>query len=550
VVVNGSSSISTDGAEEPKVVQDSVFGAGSDLPECNLSSSDPDGDGYGTENGAQCIVLTSLPGNTVYFENTVWNLGNSIDSYDITTANTSFPTGTVVRILQADGQTPLLDTSGNGVVDTGPVIPGGSYQIVLEVSLPAVASGNNAGEFYEVSTIATSIEDSMANNSIVNRLRNISSGAVDITQSAQANEPLSLGVGAGPEPTAVSTISLLAGESVLLDLYINNTSAFAMDYNLSASIHNDFSSVELPNLWRVQFLMQDKTIVSNTGIIGPGEFVLIQARVTVPAAATPSTVSIYFKAENERYSVSDTLHDELIVQAPESVLLLMSQEGQAQIGGSKVYSHTLDNRGSTDIQNMAISASNSLAAEGWSSVIFEDIDGDGKLSAVDQELSSTSLLAGEQKKILINVFVPVTAIVGDTNNTQLVASWGSEKVTLTDVTSVSNAEISVLKEQALDNGCDGILDSAYGSSVFSVTPGNNCVSYRLTASNLGSTSIHNVVVADATPAFTSYYSRAECSKAQCAITQPAVGGQGEVSASLTQLVSGDSVVVKFMVKVD
>ena len=136
------------------------------------------------------------------------------------------------------------------------------------------------------------------------------------------------------------------------------------------------------------------------------------------------------------------------------------------------------------------------------------------------------------------------------NFTELSAAWGSEVLVVTDVTQVSSAEITVVKEQALDNGCDGILDSAYSRSVFTVEPGNNCIRYRLTAINAGTGNVMNVVVADATPTFTSYEGSASCNQSNCSLLEPSGGSEGDIVASLPLLLAGDSVVVEFMVRVD
>ena len=108
----------------------------------------------------------------------------------------------------------------------------------------------------------------------------------------------------------------------------------------------------------------------------------------------------------------------------------------------------------------------------------------------------------------------------------------------------------MIKEQALDSGCDGVLDSAYSSSVFSVEPGDNCISYRLTAINAGSENVMNVVVADATPTFTSYVGSATCDQTNCSVAEPLPGAEGEVVASLPLLLAGDTIVVEFRVRVD
>ena len=220
VVINGSNTSSTDGIEEPREVFESVFGANRNLPECQLANPDPDGDGFGFENGAQCFVPNLQAGNTVTFKNTVWNRGNTTDSFDITTVASTFPQGTLIRILQSDGQTQLLDTNGNAVADTGPLAPGSSYEIVLQVVLPSGVTGDNAGVPFGVTSVATSVNDALVSNTMLNLLHNITAAMVDVTNNAQLGDPLSVGIGAGPEQNAVTSVNAIPGDTVQFDLYI------------------------------------------------------------------------------------------------------------------------------------------------------------------------------------------------------------------------------------------------------------------------------------------------------------------------------------------
>ena len=550
VVINGSNTSATDGVDEPAEVFESVFGASSNLPECQSADSDPDGDGFGNENGAQCFVPNLQAGNTVYFSNTVWNLGNATDSFDITTVGSTFPQGTLIQLLQSDGQTRLLDTDGNAVADTGPILPGGSYEIVLQVVLPAGVTGDNGGVPFGVTSVATSVSDASVSNAMLNLLHNVTAAMVDITNNAQLSDPLSLGIGTGPEQNAVTSVNANPGDTVLFDLFINNTSEFALEFNLDTSIHSDFSSVELPDQWQVRFALPDNTAVNGTGVIAPNEFVHVVARVTVPDNAVPSTTSLYFRASNERYAIEDIKHDQVVVNLQQSLLLGINQEGQTQAGSSHVYNHTLANTGNSEVSNISLAVTDSLAAEGWSSAVYEDTNSDGSLDSSDQLVSLIDLQAGETKTLFVKVYAPGTAAGGVLNKTELSATWGSDVLIVTDVTQVGSAEITVVKEQALDIGCDGVLDSSYSSSVFSVEPGNNCISYRLTAINAGSQNVMNVVVADATPTFTSYAGSASCNQSNCSVAEPSIGGEGEIAASLPLLLAGDRVVVEFMVKVD
>lgn len=550
VVINGSGVSSVDGAGEPLVISDNVAGTNSNHPECVLSSSDPDGDGYGIENDTQCIMPGPHAGNAVFYKNTVWNTGNSTDTYDLLTQSSTFPAGTLINLLQADGQTPLVDTSNNGIVDTGPIAPGEAREIVMQVVLPSGTSGNNSGSNFNITTVAVSVNDAAATNSMINTLLNIAAGSIDITNSSALGHSAATGIGSGPESAPVSSFTVTPGGTAIVDLYINNTSDIAMDFDLSASIHADFSSVELPDFWQLEFMLDDNVVTSNTGLIEAGDHVLVKASITVPENSSPSTVSVYFKATNDISSVSDIKHDEIIVAAKQAVLMGVDQQGQAQAGATRVYSHLLENNGTIDLVNIDLSLDDSLADSGWSSILFEDTDGDEILTPADQQVTSTQLPAGMKKTLYIKVFAPANAGSGQSNITTLIATWGTESLRVSNITSIGEGNISVRKEQALDDGCDGFLDSAYSSSAFAVKPGNNCVRYRLTAFNASTYEALNVLVADATPTFTSYMGNAVCSHSVCTIVEPPLGGQGEITASLAQLQAGDSLVVEFLVRID
>ena len=86
-------------------------------------------------------VPAAVAGSTLKFTNTLTNIGNVTDSFDITLGSNNFPAGTTFQLLQPDGTTPLADTNGNGIPDTGVVAPGASYSIVVSAKLPINASG-------------------------------------------------------------------------------------------------------------------------------------------------------------------------------------------------------------------------------------------------------------------------------------------------------------------------------------------------------------------------------------------------------------------------
>ena len=81
-------------------------------------------------------------GAIVQFNQTVRNTGEfGTDTYDLT-VNSAWPT----TLHQADGSTPLADTDGDGMPDTGPVAQGGSTTVVVKMALPIGASVGASNE--------------------------------------------------------------------------------------------------------------------------------------------------------------------------------------------------------------------------------------------------------------------------------------------------------------------------------------------------------------------------------------------------------------------
>ncbi len=508
-----------------------------------------------TDLTAEPNTVASVPQATsVFFDNYVWNAGNGPDTIDITIDNGSstFPAGTLFRVLQQDGLTPLLDTSGNGLPDTGPLLPGEFYKVVVQAIPPASAVGTNGGAGFSVGAVATSAFDASKLNPMLNRLLAISAATVDITNVAVVADTNSVGDGTGPETDSVMVLDASAGETVTFELFINNTGPTPGSHDLAVSTADDFAVIELPTDWTVSFRLDGETEeITNTGLINPGEHVLVHADVTVPVDQTGGEVSLYFRALNESTGSLDIIHDSVNVIEQEQLLLVSDQTGQTDRGGSYTYNHSLSASGNVTVTNLQLTTQDSGA--GWTSIVYEDTDGSGDLSGADVLVTSIASLApGQVVPLFVKVFAPSNAELLSVNNTTLTASWngGADSLVVTDVTRVTESELSIVKEQALDLGCDGALDSSYGVASFSVEPGNNCVSYRLTASNDGSNTVYNVDIADATPAFTAYTGVATCAHSGCTVVEPANGAYGNIVATLPSLLAGASVVLTFSVRVE
>ena len=190
---------------------------------------------------------------------------------------------------RADGHgvTPLIDTTGNSIPDTGPIAAGASYTVIVKAALPAGATGGPFNATITATSTAVGAINAGANASMIDRLVAITASTIDLTNNAALGSPGVLGVGPGPEASPVVTVATNPGTTATFTLYVNNTSgaSVADTYDLVASSTTTFGAAStLPPGWSVTFhlsLGSDcsaanlGTVVSNTGVVNGGTAKLI-----------------------------------------------------------------------------------------------------------------------------------------------------------------------------------------------------------------------------------------------------------------------------------
>lgn len=526
-----------------------------------------------TMTGPTPVAGPAAPGSTVTFSNTLTNNGNGTDTFNITfAASNTFPVGTTFQLYKSDGTTPLVDTNADGVPDTGPVAAGATYNVIVKATLPPSASG--AGPF-AITKTATSILDNTKTASAVDQLTAITPASVDLAHTSAA---AGLGIGLGPEASAVVTNSTNPGTTTVFTLFAKNTGPAPDSYNLAASTDSTFAAVTLPTGWTVTFKADGGTnncastgaTITNTGSVGINGFATVCAVVTIPANYDAGTVQLYFRALSPTSTVSDRLHDAVTVNAVRSISLSPNGSGQTYPGGSYVYPHLLTNNGNVTEGSTFSTLTPVLSngGSGWTSVFYYDTNGNGVLDAADQPVGATlNLGAGLAKGASITLFnkviAPSGAVAGTVNVTTITVTTtnGSYTSTVplasvaTDSTTVISGNLTLIKEQALDTSCNG-SGNAWTQGNLSAKPGE-CVMYRITVTNVGAADATSVVVSDATPSYTTISTLA-ATAAPGVPSGPAIGSAGTVTAYVGTgatasaggtLSSGQSAVVTFGVKI-
>jgi uncharacterized repeat protein (TIGR01451 family) len=507
-------------------------------------------------------TIASAPqGAVVVFTNLLRNTGNATDTFDITVANVSFPLGTTFTLFQSDGSTPLVDSTGNGVPDTGPLGTNQTYNVVIRAALPASAFGNNVN--YTVQKTATSRNNPAITASANDVLVSVLAGGVDLS-----NGPAG-GAGPGPEGNPVVLNSTTAGSTTSFTLFATNLSAVADTFNLAASTDPSFAAISLPAGWTVTFRSTSGAIITSTGVLPAGASVQFFADVVIPGGALPGTNDLYFRAQSPTSALTDRLHDAVEVTPQRNLALAPNNAGQLTPGGTVTYRHLLVNNGNVlegDGINSTVNLSLTNIQAGWGVAVYYDANNNGAIDGGDTvvtNLAFTSnggagLAPGETIRLLVQVAAPPGAPLGATDVATLTATTvnvglGSPApavVFVTDTTTIVNGDLTLLKEQALDANLDGQPDggaAAYNTADITVgaLPGRS-IRYRITVTNVGTAPATQVRVFDTTPAFTTYTTNNPAATSIGSVSlAPTHGSTGPLEFNVGTLNAGQSAVITF-----
>lgn len=520
-------------------------------------------------------------GGELIFKNYVWNTGTAADRFNLTVTNDTFPTPHQVEFYRADGITPLLDSNGDGIADTGLLQPNEKLDVVVKLRTPTTfaASSNTS---YSLFPQAQSLADSSKTNTVEDR------GSIAITTASQlvdltnSPETSSNGTGNGNISNAGSPWKTLTGSSsgtVVFPLTVKHSST-ATAYDLSADGDGNFSRIELPaGVASIRFYQSTSNScttlgseIEQTRLLADGESQLYCAVVTLKADTTTAiNVPVYFKVASTTYVSSnnasnpgfDTLLDAININSLNSVgtvVLTPDLRGQIAPNGTIVYSHTLINNGATALTGSYVLGT-SNDREGFTTTLYYDSNNNATLDSSDavitptDNINATPIAAGASVRIFAKVQNTGYSGVGVVNTGTITLRDGSNTVIdgVTDITTVSATQIRLAKLQAKDANCDGVAEGSYTAATLSIGRNANgsgqCVLYRLTVQNQGALNIGAFNFRDTTPAATVMAIAPVCSSCTAnTISAPAIGQSGSISGTVPGIASGASHVFEFGVR--
>lgn len=243
------------------------------------------------------------------------------------------------------------------------------------------------------------------------------------------------------------------------------------------------------------------------------------------------------------------------------------------IQGTNVnYPHTFTAQTAGSVSFSVVDSVATPVIAGWSEKIYADAGCSGTLqpSAVllfPPALATPVSAAGQKVCIILQEFVPLATSDGYTNTATVQASFIysnagpalTARYTLKDTTTLSASVLDLRKEvrNVTSGGVFGISNLAKSGET---------LEYRITYSNNSTEPLTNVLIADATPAFTKFVNATDsgtpasmlvCTKttpagtASCATSQAPGGGTGAITFTFTgSLQPSASAAVLFQVRVD
>lgn len=492
----------------------------------------------------------------------------SVDKGDPQTVG--LPAGSIVTLYQADGVTPFIST--------GSIPSGGTYNLVAKVTLPASYSTSSA-----IKAILTTSpkSDATKTDKLDLVISQVTPATVDL-HNGNGSDTTGTVAGASGKDTGldIDVRSTKPNQAVNFPLQVDNSGVTGDNFNLGID-----PAHALPAGWDVKFYVADGSgnptgaPLTNTGNINGGSNIKLVAVVTPPANAPAGDQQVYFKVSSPATGLSDVMVDKVTVQADRKLSLQNDRIGQVAPGGTVVYKHTLTNTGNIDegatTGSLPFTLTNDQSGNGWVTSLFIDVNNDGNIDAGDTLVTgdlatATGAIARNASvNFLIKVQAPSNATAGTpssvvfTINRTTVGGITHSSISNTDLTTVTEGQVRLVKEQVLVNCATG-MGGTYAQTTVSAKPGE-CVKYRITATNEGNANVKNLVISDNTPSYTTLKAisgvspKVSTNAALSSTSITADGATGKVEAEMKETTANDgkdilvptaSATLEFVIKVN
>ena len=521
---------------------------------------------------------------------TVMNTGNATDTFNLSLSTTdkqatknAYPSNAVFSwFTDANATTPLQDTDGDGVPDTGSVNPFSNKTVYLRVYVP-IDTPLNPQANYEATVLATSGNDKTLKDASYADVQAVHGGKIDLSFTATYNAATNVIGDWAPGPSAspvTTTAAVLPGATVTIPVYLTSNFDAATAISLTQGGTKEMGS--LPSGWTAYWSTgacagptAPATVTSSTP--NPGQTVPLNLCVVTSTKEFTVPQRVYLKAYTSTGTVaSDILYVEVAVVTKRFVLQA-NRTNVVNKGSFVDYAHVATNTGAAACASSsggymkveAAFADSSATTTGWSYALYLDRDNNDLVSSGDTiisdgKLTSGSLAVGASVKFLARVYapltpgltttVPLTVTVTDVDASGQASDCGSRSVT--DLTTVQGSPLTVLKTQATSAGT---CSASFSGVTFATTPlsvaAGDCLYYQIEVTNIGPGPQSNVVVSDVASNYTTFYSSgssATCTGASGFTGSAALAVNGDVitcGATGNSLPVGGKLTLRYAVQV-
>lgn len=507
-------------------------------------------------------------GATIVWSQVITNQGQLTDTYNMTLdtagsganvldptipAANQFPAGTTFQLYRTDGKTPLTDSNGDGIVDSGPVLASGTATIVVAATLPSGYT-LSASTTLIVNLLATST-NATASNFVTPGLQDgvqdevIISSTKNTTVDLGANAGDTIGNGTGVSGESAGPYSGNPGTTIAVPFWIFNTttSGGAPDsYNLSYRYNGNsvvgnlatpltaFTAAQAGTVpgtsgnipaWTVQIAPNASgncatygAPVTASNVIaaaGNAEYCLL---LQVPAGYAANPYYFTIQAQSNSTGALDQMAVKASVNTYHSVSINPNNQATIYAGGTVVYKHVVTNGG--NFTETAVSLGNPANAgpTGWTVSAYLDGGNVGTLTSAATSIVTPytipTIAPGASIAYFLVVQAPASANPGDQELTTWTltlagnqAPTGSNSVT--DTSTVANGQVKLVKSQnyIAHTGVStcAVVPGAFSTSPIASAVSKDCIFYQIVATNTGTTNVTVPSVTDTAPPFTTPY---------------------------------------------
>lgn len=452
---------------------------------------------------------TRSAGEEVYIPLTVNNPtgGASEDTYNITIASNNQAALVAVEILQADGITPLQDTNGDGVRDTGLIAATEYKDIVVRLIIDesanltsattiVVRSTSSNGSATDTTTInideilPAGVDIAIAGLSgDVNAANDNPAAAIVLSSGNSAN--LAVDVQNVRTANAGATNQLTTGDFDAYNLTYTSTGGLVVKFYEDLDDSDSLEDSELNEILNTDSL---------SPVIGNGSNIFHQMAQVIAPDGTPAgiyTVTLNATSTNNS-SITDSITLSVEVSGVSSLDLEPEVFVTAVAGGNIVVRHTILNSGNQTATTVTASLTAPLPAgyvAYWTNSAGANL-GTGTTNNDPGNLNVTPPAPGTTATIFLRIGVPSSVPAGTTLSFEVQATNNTgASDSVVDVLQVVAGNMELVKEQSKTNGSFQI------SPLSNVAPGES-IFYRTTFENLGSQSLANVIIHETIPEFT------------------------------------------------